>query len=94
MIEQATAECEKLQSAAEKAQSELISISESMDAESEEYGNVVSWAAIYDTCSFETKKMFVSQFIKSIRIYRDYRMEIEFNDSFEEFTNMEAEAEQ
>lgn len=94
MIEQATAECEKLQSAAEKAQSELISISESMDAESEEYGNLVSWAAIYDTCSFETKKMFVSQFIKSIRIYRDYRMEIEFNVSFEEFRNMEAEAEQ
>ena len=94
MIEQATAECEKLRSAAEKAQSELISISESMDAESEEYGNLVSWAAIYDTCSFETKKMFVSQFIKSIRIYRNYRMEIEFNVSFEEFRNMEAEAEQ
>ena len=40
---------------------------------------------IYDTCSFASKKMFVSQFVKSVRVYRDYDLEIEFNVSFDEF---------
>ena len=42
----------------------------------------------YDRCSFETKKMFVSKFIKSVRVFRDYRLEIDFNVSYEEFRNL------
>ena len=31
--------------------------------------------------------MFVSKFIKSVYVYRDYELEIEFNVSFDEFRN-------
>lgn len=93
LIEQATEECAQYQEAAEQEQREYEEVTASSSAESDEYDTLVSWADIYDTCSFETKKMFVSQFIKSIHIFRDYRMEIEFNVSFEEFRNMVSEAE-
>ena len=32
--------------------------------------------------------MFVSQFIKSVRVFRDYQLEIDFNVSYEEFQNL------
>ena len=32
--------------------------------------------------------MFVSKFIKSVRVFRDYRLEIDFNVSYEEFRNL------
>ncbi len=47
----------------------------------------------YLTCSFETKKMFIAQIIKSVRVSRDYNIEIEFNVSFDEFRNLKASGE-
>ena len=35
--------------------------------------------------------MIISQFIKSVYVYRDYTLEIEFNVSFEEFRTMATE---
>lgn len=93
LIAQATGEYEDLRLAAEQAQNEFERLSASAEAQKQEYDNLVSWVDVYDTCSFETRKMFVAQFIKSIHIYRDYRMEIEFNVSFKEFKNMELAAE-
>ena len=56
--------------------------------DNEEYDRLIGWADVYDRCSFETKKMFVSKFIKAVRVFRDYRLEIDFNVSFEEFRNL------
>ena len=56
--------------------------------EQEEYDRLISWAEIYSVCPFGTKKMFISQFVKSVRVYRDYELEIEFNVSFEEFRDL------
>ncbi len=67
---------------------ELESLETSDVTDSEEYDRLVGWADVYDRCSFETKKMFVSQFIKSVRVFRDYRLEIDFNVSYEEFQNL------
>lgn len=61
-----------------------------MDPENREYERLTSWAEVYDSCSFEAKKMFISQFVKSVRVYRDYNLEIEFNVSFEEFRDLKA----
>ena len=52
------------------------------------YDRLISWAEIYSVCPFETKKMFISQFVKPVRVYRDYELEIEFNVSFEEFWDL------
>lgn len=74
-----------LTEAVSTAQEELDILQTGMEREIEEYDRLLSWAEIYDTCSFESKKMFVSQFVKSVRVYRDYNLEIEFNVSFDEF---------
>ena len=37
--------------------------------------------------------MFIAQFIKSVRVSRDYSIEIEFNVSFDEFRNLKASGE-
>ena len=49
---------------------------------------------MYDTCTFAAKKMIISQFIKSVYVYRDYTREIEFNVSFEDFKTMATECEE
>ena len=46
-----------------------------------------------DNCSFAAKKMIVSQFIKSVYVYRDYSLEVEFNVSFDEFKTLVTECE-
>ena len=53
----------------------------------QEYDRLLTWADLFDTCSFEAKKMIVAQFVKAVRVSRDYNSEIDFNVSFEEFQN-------
>ena len=88
LLDKTREELTGLQRALETAQVELESLETSDVTESEEYDRLVGWADVYDRCSFETKKMFVSQFIKSVRVFRDYRLEIDFNVSYEEFQNL------
>lgn len=85
LIMKAKSEMKALVEAVAAAEIELNDLQAGMEREIEEYDRLLSWAEIYDTCSFETKKMFVSQFVKSVHVYRDYHLEIEFNVSFDEF---------
>ena len=48
---------------------------------------------MYDNCTFEAKKMIVAQFVKAVRVRRDYEIDIEFNVSFEEFQALYLEGE-
>ena len=80
----------KLAASYEEVKAEIADLSKGMEREREEYDRLISWAEIYSVCPFETKKMFVSQFVKSVRVYRDYELEIEFNVSFEEFRDLRA----
>jgi hypothetical protein len=90
LIEQAKEEESKLAASYEEVKAEIADLSKGMEREREEYDRLISWAEIYSVCPFETKKMFVSQFVKSVRVYRDYELEIEFNVSFEEFRDLRA----
>ena len=58
-----------------------------------EYDQLISWAAMYDHCTFEAKKMIVAKFVKAVRVRRDYEIDIEFNVSFEEFQALYLEGE-
>ncbi len=58
-----------------------------------EYAQLISWASLYDSCSFEAKKMIVAQFVKAVHVRRDYEIDIEFNVSFEELQNLYLEGE-
>ena len=88
LSDKAKEELARLKGALETAQEELDTLQTDGVTESEEYDRLVGWADVYDQCSFETKKMFISQFIKSVRVFRDYRLEIDFNVSYEEFRNL------
>ena len=61
-----------------------------METEQQEYDKLKTWADLYNNCNFAAKKMIVSQFIKSVRVYRDYTLEVEFNVSFEQFQQLQA----
>jgi len=60
----------------------------SMESVLQEYTQLMSWAEMYEHCSFEAKKMIVSQFVKAIHVRRDYELDIEFQVSFEEFQRL------
>ena len=47
-----------------------------------EYDQLISWAEMYDHCTFEAKKMIVTKFVKAVRVRRNYEIDIEFNVSF------------
>ena len=51
-----------------------------------QYDDIISWAELYDTSSIETKKMIVNCLIKRIDVYRDYKLHIDFNIDFEQFS--------
>lgn len=43
-------------------------------------------ACMYDTASIEAKKMIVNCLIKRVDVYRDYKLHIDFNIDFEQFS--------
>lgn len=49
----------------------------------------LSWAEMYEGCSLEAKKMIVSKIIESIKLNRDYKMEITFRIGYEQFAGQE-----
>ena len=69
------------------AQAEYESLLASAENLRQEYDRLLTWADLFDTCSFEAKKMIVAQFVKAVHVSRDYNIEIDFNVSFEEFQN-------
>ena len=83
LIDKAQADVEALSQAAEAARQELERRTADMETEQQEYDKLKTWADLYNNCNFAAKKMIVSQFIKSVHVYRDYTLEVEFNVSFE-----------
>ena len=51
-----------------------------------QYDDIISWADMYDNASMESKKMIVSCLIRRVEVYRDYRLHIDFNIDFEQFS--------
>ena len=72
----------------------LISITEAApndelkiaDEAARAYDDIISWADMYDSASMESKKMIVSCLIRRVEVYRDYRLHIDFNIDFEQFS--------
>ena len=56
-----------------------------MDSVSKLYEELISFSDLYDSASFEAKKMIVAQFVKGVYVHKDYEIAIEFNVSFEDF---------
>ena len=50
-----------------------------LDDESQLYEELISYADLYDSASFEAKKMIVSQLIRRVEVYRGYQIHVDFN---------------
>lgn len=59
----------------------------------QDYAELMNWAKLFDNCNFEAKKMIVAQFVKAVRVKRDYEIEVEFNAAFDEFQQIYLEPE-
>jgi len=49
----------------------------------QQFDTMKTWADIYDECDMETKKMILSRIMKSVKVDRDYTIEIELTTSCE-----------
>lgn len=52
---------------------------ELMDNVSKLYEELISFSDLYDSASFEAKKMIVNQLIRRVDVYRGYQLNITFN---------------
>ena len=85
MVAETEGKIKEAQAALDAADAELKELLATSENRKREYDRLLSWADLYDKSSFAAKKMIVSQFIKSVRIGRDYNIEVNFNVSFDEF---------
>lgn len=84
LVSEAESQIQEAQASANIAETELQELIENSEGLKREYDQLLSWADLYDKSSFEAKKMIVSQFIKAVRVGKDYNIEVDFNVSFEE----------
>ena len=85
MVTETEAQIKAAQSTLDTADLELKTLLDTSENRKREYDRLLSWADLYDKSSFAAKKMIVSQFIKAVRVGRDYNIEVDFNVSFDEF---------
>lgn len=85
LVTETEAKIKEAQTALDAADAELKELLETSENRKREYDRLLSWADLYDKSSFAAKKMIVSQFIKAVRVGKDYNIEVDFNVSFDEF---------
>ena len=86
LISDCETKCLKVQQQLEAAQlayDEGQAVLEHLNAQ---YDDIISWADMYDTASMEAKKMIVNCLIRRVEVYRDYKLHIDFNIDFEQFS--------
>ncbi len=88
LAEMITAQEEKLrelETLCDDASAEMAKTAELMSNVSALYEELISYADLYDTASFEAKKMIVSQLIHRIDVYRGYQINVSFNFNLEQY---------
>ena len=78
-------EIKAAQADVEAAEQEHAALCESAEKLRLEYDKLLTWADLYDKSTFEAKKMIAAQFVKAVRVGRDYNIGLDFNVSFEAF---------
>lgn len=86
MVSEAKNKCADLQTQLTAAQSAYDEGQAVMASLSAQYDDILSWADLYSTASPEAKKMIVNCLIKQVEVSRGYKLHIEFNINFEQFS--------
>ena len=85
MIKRAETEIREERIKLQQEQDTIRELDLSAKALEKEYTQIMTWADMYDKSNTAGKKMILSQFIKSVRVSRDYEIDIDLNISFEQF---------
>ena len=83
----------ELDGAITQAQTAINECSKAADELRSQYDKVLSWADMFAGSSMEGKKMIVWQLIEQVRIFRNYRVEIDLKLGFEQFKTLWQRAE-
>lgn len=93
IVEETTAQIKELEQRVKLAETELREMVSGAEQVRQDYAQLMNWAELFDKCSFESKKMIVAQFVKSVHVKRDYEIDVEFNVAFDEFQQIYLEPE-
>ena len=86
LIADAETKCLEVQRQMEAAQAAYDEGQAIMADLNSQYDDIISWSEMYDTASFEAKKMIFNCLIKRVEVYRDYKLHIDFNIDLEQFS--------
>ena len=86
LISDSETKCLELQKRLDDAQAAFDEGQAVLASLNAQYDDIISWADMYDTASMEAKKMIVSCLIKRVEVYRDYKLHVDFNIDFEQFS--------
>ena len=88
LIVEARAEIEKLDGEIVSAQ-ELVDNADSAAKEiKEQYDRILTWADMFEGSTLEGKKMIMWQVVEKVRIYRDYKFEVDLKPTIREFKEL------
>ena len=87
LIAESEKECDRLFDLCGDAEKDVADGESVLKDLSDSFDELISWAELYDDASFEKKKMIVNYLIKRVEVSRGYKLNIEFNIDFEQFTN-------
>lgn len=85
LITEAEAKYAELQKLFEQAQADYDEGQIVLKSLNAQYDDIISWSEMYDSASFEAKKMIVNCLISRVEVYRDYKLHIDFNIDLEQF---------
>ena len=81
-------EIELLAVKVETINSDIADLQNAASKLQKDYDRMISWAELYTSSSLESKKMILHQLIHKIKVGRDYKLEVQFNISFKQFSEM------
>ena len=87
LIAEAENECARLREQCDDAKREVKDTENLLRQLTDNYDELISWADLYEEATLEKKKMVVNALINRIEVFRDYKVKIDFNFDFEQFTN-------
>ena len=85
LISKSEEECKRLFNLFKDAEKQVNDTEVLLKNLSDGFDELISWAELYDTASFEKKKMIVNCLIKRVDVFRGYKLKIDFNIDFEQF---------
>ena len=87
LIQDAEEKCDELKQQCDDAETVVASEQTMLKSLTSQYEELISWADLYDHATFEAKKMIVNCMIRRVEVFRDYKLNVEFNFDLNQFLN-------